>query len=82
MGDELSVATSLVSVLVGCVMRTCAIIVILGQSLCPHRTAAALRKGELRHQQPRQGRATSYCEGADPVQGTGGRAQRAVCVWG
>lgn len=32
MGHELSTATSLASVLVGCVMRTSAIIIVLGQS--------------------------------------------------
>lgn len=41
MGHELSVATCLASVLVGCIMRTSAIIFVLGQSHCPCRLAAA-----------------------------------------
>jgi len=78
MGHEPSVATSLASGLVDCVMRTSAVIVILGQSLCPHRLAAALGKGELGQPQrsyaapwPRQGQAT--CQWQSP---------RDVCVCG
>ena len=70
------------SVLVDYIMRTLAIIVVLGQSHCPHRLAAAPGKGELGHPQrsytapqARQGQATSQRERAGPVQGTGGRAQ-------
>lgn len=81
-GHELSVATCLASVLVGCIMRTSAIIIVLGQSHCPHRLAAAPEKRALQHLQPKQRQATSQHEGAGPVQGTGGRAQAwFVCVY-